>query len=408
MVLWLGFLLFQIIPIPYSLLDIISPAAARAYKMAGVQTALGSISVDRGMGVANFILAATYAIMFFMVLVFVENKRRLELLLWAVIINALLESFYGIASAGSNTIFGLWQRAHSTVSGSYPNRNHFAGLIQIAISINIGVLLSDLMKKRSLRYSNSFRYIVIDLLSGKQVLCLATIVIMLAALMLSASRGGILAFAVSLILVGSFSFKITKILKETAFSLLVPALAGIITAAFTAQLFLLRLLEGGNSGREYVWKPGLQMAADYGLLGSGLGTFQLAFPSYYTGPTQIWWHAHMDYLELFIELGVFGFLLLGGAIISVLFILVRSYMRRRNIFVSGILFGVLLGVASILLHEMSDYHFYIPANAAYLFILLGIGVVTTSLKTPNKPPVVESKDHDNPLTLPQTLSKLAT
>lgn len=381
--LWLGYLLFQIVPIPHSLLETISPAAARAYSMADAQTVLSSISVDRGMTFVGFIKCCTYVVAFFLVLVLVESRGRLKLLIWVIVITAVLESIYGLSSAGSKTIFGFWERAHDTVSGSYPNRNHFAGLLQIAISLNIGLLLNDLLKKQSSRSSFSIKDLFIDLLSGKQGMLVVIIVFMLAALMLSASRGGILSFFAALTLVAILSFKKKKLFKGKSL-LLLPSVIIIIAVVTTSVQFLLRLSTGGISGREYVWDPGLKMAADFGLFGSGLGTFQLAFPSYYSGPTQTWWHAHLDYLELFIELGAVGFFFLATAILFVIVILSRSFLKRKNNLVLGTLFGVLVGVSSILIHELSEYHFYIPANATYFFVLLGIGVVTTTIQTPKR------------------------
>ena len=88
----------------------------------------------------------------------------------------------------------------------------------------------------------------------------------------------------------------------------------------------------------------------------------------------------MNYLELFIEQGAIGFILFGSSTIAVLVIVFHSYLKRRNAFALGVLFGVLVGTISILIHETIDYHFYIPANAAYFYVLLAIGVVAASLR----------------------------
>lgn len=387
--LWLFYLLLQIVPIPESLLMMMSPSSASAYNGLELASVYSSISVDRASTFSALIKSSTYVALFFLVLVLVKDQRRLKTLIWVIIGTAVVEVIYGMMSVG--TVMMYVKAAHHTVSGSYPNRNHFAGFMEMALSLGIGLFM---IRYFGGNFSSTWRAKVrtfLDSIMGSQGITVIIIAILLIGLMLSASRGGFIAFTISFVSILAFALtakgsKLAKDSKLKGDGIVLKLLVFVVFVAIalnSSEVFL-RLTGGGVSGREFVWEPGLIMAKDYALFGSGLGTFQSAFPFYYPSLSQTWWHAHMDYFELFIEQGAIGFILFGSSTIAVLVIVFRSYLKRRNAFALGVLFGVLVGTISILIHETIDYHFYIPANAAYFYVLLAIGVVAASLRRRNR------------------------
>ena len=44
------------------------------------------------------------------------------------------------------------------------------------------------------------------------------------------------------------------------------------------------------------------------------------------------------------------------------------------------LFGVNVATTALLIHGLVDFNFHIPANAAYFFVLLGLGMAATSVE----------------------------
>lgn len=377
--LWLAYLLLQVLPIPEMLLTTISPFSANAYNGLGLGASYFSISVDRAATFSEFIKGSTYVALFFLILVLVEDKNRLKKLIGVIIITAVVESLYGMMSAGPVAAFV--KASHNTVSGSYPNRNHFAGFMEMAIALSIGLFMTNYFSERSHSNKKIKSLALFDLIMGPQGLTLISIAIMLTGLMLSESRGAFIAFSISFIAVLIFTLLVKRSKLKGNNMVLIPLiLVSITSIIFNSYEVLNRLIVGGVSGREFVWEPGFVMAIDYHLFGSGLGTFQSAFPYYYPTYSQTWWHAHINYLELFIEQGAIGFILFGSGTIAVFVIILRSFLQRRNNFSLGIIFGVIIGTTSILIHELVDYHFYIPANAAYFYALLAIGIVAASLK----------------------------
>lgn len=383
---WLFFLVLQIVPIPNYLLSIISPEAALAYTALDGNRTFSYISIDRGETLGALIKSCTYVSLFFLVLVTAQDQRRLKILVGTIIFTAVLQTLYGLMNVGD--IMGVIKTAHNTVSGTYPNRNHYAAFIEMASSLAVGLIIVNYFAVQTNTNANSKKKVLglINLILGPSGLILISIAIMLIGLFLSASRGGILAFSISLISVLSFVLLSNKLIARkrsyaNGNNYVIKFLAFLVIgiAVFGSSEVLMRLDDGGMSGREYVWEPALIMAKDFLLVGSGLGTFQTAFAIYHPSYGQFWWHAHMNYIQLFIELGIFGFILFSSSTVVAVLIILRSFYVRRNPMARGLMVGVMIGVMSILIHEFVDFQFFIPANAAYFFVLLGIGVAATTL-----------------------------
>ena len=67
-----------------------------------------------------------------------------------------------------------------------------------------------------------------------------------------------------------------------------------------------------------MWSDSLDAIPDYALTGSGLSTYRYVFPIYRSSGGRIFYSwAHNDYLQLLIELGLPGFLLLLWLMIAV-------------------------------------------------------------------------------------------
>lgn len=130
-----------------------------------------------------------------------------------------------------------------------------------------------------------------------------------------------------------------------------------------------------ETGRSAVYAATLALWRDFPLLGAGLGNFQEVFPRYQppTAGQNFYDYAHNDYLQLLVETGAIGFLLLGWCITGVLRRAARSWST-----VTGEprlwLAGVLTGIVAILLHSLVDFSLHIPANALLFVTLLALSV----------------------------------
>jgi O-antigen ligase len=117
----------------------------------------------------------------------------------------------------------------------------------------------------------------------------------------------------------------------------------------------------------------LTAALDFLPLGSGLGTFADVFRRY-QGARIVGFadHAHNDYAELVLELGVAGIaviVLLGIGYALRWRAVWRDHSSRRLRFMQV---AAGLGMLAMLLHGLFDFNFHIPANAICFSFLAGI------------------------------------
>lgn len=84
-------------------------------------------------------------------------------------------------------------------------------------------------------------------------------------------------------------------------------------------------------------------------------------------------HAHNDYLEVLAESGIIGGASLIGLAFGGLGYLFVLWMKRKDYFVRGIVFGCMAGIVSLLLHSFVDFNLHIPANALYFVVLFALG-----------------------------------
>jgi O-antigen ligase len=122
------------------------------------------------------------------------------------------------------------------------------------------------------------------------------------------------------------------------------------------------------------------------VLGTGAGTYEWIFPFYKTQNLggKIFDHAHNDYLEMLTDQGIVGFILLGSPLLLLFVSILKALKNRRDPLLCGVMFGVICGVSSMLIHAIVDFNFQIPANAAYFWCLLGVGVSCLLMKRKRK------------------------
>lgn len=149
-------------------------------------------------------------------------------------------------------------------------------------------------------------------------------------------------------------------------------LAGAVGLRGLPERFSQLIAERGDPFRVAVWLDSLDTAAGHLWTGSGLGTFAFAFRrSEPYLPLKFIDHAHSEYLELLVELGLPAtlFLLSGG--LYLLFDTVRQACLVDDAQARWLAFGCLLGVAGILLHSAVDFPLRMPAVAALVALLFG-------------------------------------
>jgi len=126
--------------------------------------------------------------------------------------------------------------------------------------------------------------------------------------------------------------------------------------------------------RTTIWKQASGILKDYPVVGTGLGTFPIAFRRYQTSLLDLLVdHAHNDYLEVAAETGIVGAVLLFIPILALLLKMIVAYAGARNPYRRSVLLACVGSAAALLVHSAMDFNFHVPANALLFAVVLGLG-----------------------------------
>jgi O-antigen ligase len=208
-------------------------------------------------------------------------------------------------------------------------------------------------------------------------------------LLLTASRLGLVALVVEFIV---FGFLALRSRSRTATGRRTILIAGLIVCAglvLAGGPILRRLIGSGSEAhsgnfRILTWRGTSRMARANPLQGTGIGTFETAYPVYaVVGFTQ---HAHNTFLQLAGETGVPGALLFLGVIISSAALAFRRPKPplaeiemeespqddRPSYEIELLLAGCAAAIAGAVIHNFFDSDLYVPATALMLSAVIGL------------------------------------
>jgi O-antigen ligase len=257
--------------------------------------------------------------------------------------------------------------------GPYVNRNHFAGFMELVIPISLAPLVLGKVRRQ--------RWFLVSLFA----------VVPIGALFLSASRGGIISFAVQ---VGFLVLWL--IVRRTAGRNLLSG-GAILLLAFLMVSWLgvqqlverfssLQSLEVTSGKRASMRTDTWRIFLDHPWTGTGLGTLQIVFPAYetlYDG--KVVNHTHNDYLEGLAEMGIAGGLCCLWFLGVLFFDSLRRLSQPNGAFASTLQLSAFVACLGFLTHGLADFNLHIPANALVFFLLANLATSEICQATPQIP-----------------------
>lgn len=311
---------------------------------------------------------------------YITSVSRMQTLVLAIVISGTLQATYGsminLAGLELSPIFGVAEGDRAR--GSFVYQNQFANYLALCLGLAIGWIISELATDKHRGNAKAkLREALGTLLSTKMLLRLA-VVVMVIGLILSRSRMGNSAFFVALAitaLTAIFCYKKPpRLLKPLVLSIFVLDLI-IVGAMFGVEKVKQRLEETSFAGesRDEVVLHSMPLLEQHWLTGSGAGSFYTVFPAYQQGVyTGFYDHAHNDYLQFSVELGVPVTLLLGAWQLYALWLCLQTMRRRNTRFYKGIAFGAMMANLHMLLHSTVDFSLQAPANALLFVTILAL------------------------------------
>lgn len=278
----------------------------------------------------------------------------------------------------------LWQRG---TFGPFVNRNHFAGFLEMGVGLAGGLLIGRAVKVEWMAVYGS------------------CVLAMCAGIVLSASRGGVLALGaevvfLALIAVPSWfpgrSGKGAKgedrprragLLIRTAAALVIGAAAVIGASVLVGSEGLVQnfaqiqaetqgqLPASERFSRRDIWNSTIQLIKDHPLLGVGLGAFQFAYTKYdKSSGAQRVEQSHNDYLQVLADAGLIGGVIMLAFIILLFargFAAAGTHDRRKR----AIVFGALAGCFGIAIHSFVEFNLQVTSNAQMFLALAALSTI---------------------------------
>lgn len=318
--------LLHLLPLPPSILSVLSPDAAAFRAQVDLEAAAGAwhpLSLDAGRTTVSLMLAASAFALFLATrrLALVHGRHLVRWIAWMAIAGACLGLGKSMLAPGER-VYGFWMPRESGAApfGPIINRNHFAAWSVLAAAMLAGGFFAHCAR----RYEHTAaRRRLIAMLSDSQGLWLLfSLALLTAALVFTASRAG----AIGLVAAFAAMALLTR-RRVNARALTFTAAVGIVCLAAALswaspeRLFARLGGEGGLGMRSAIWDASAAMAARYPIAGVGLGAFPAGMAYYQPPPRTVFFnHAHNQYLELAAE---------GGALLGLPLLLFAAAVARQ-------------------------------------------------------------------------------
>lgn len=240
--------------------------------------------------------------------------------------------------------------------GPYVNRNHFAGFAELIIPVALVPLVLGKVRRE--------RLVLVSLLAAVPIV----------ALFLCGSRGGIVSFAVEMIIL--FLLLLVRRVQSRHMMLggAIVLCAVLAVSWIGVQQVLQRFanyksLEVSTGKRAAMRRDTWKIFLDHPVSGTGLGTLQQVFPPYdseYDG--KIVNHTHNDYLEALAETGILGGICCAWFIAVLFLTSLRGLANLGSSFGAALNLSGLVGCCGIFVHSLVDFNLHIPGNALLFFV----------------------------------------
>jgi len=372
--------LLQLIPLPVSVVKIISPntAALRAELLGDLPNAdalLTTMPLSLYPYATSHDLRLVLAVtaVFVVVLNIFRRPDQIKRLLLAI---ALIGGTIALITLGQNLfgngkiyfIFPIWHGGG--YSGPFVNHSNYGQFMNLSIGAALGLFLARLHtgfagKKITpaviSEYFSSPRAKPLALLIAVMSLCVATVFV-------SLTRGGM----VSMLIAMTFTVLVLALQRSLAGRGWIIAIMALV--AFTLVLYIsfdvvynrlatLRDFHESESGRLQILKDIAVAWTKFPIVGTGLGTHLVVYPMFdRSTKTLLAAHAENEYAQALEETGLIGLLLLITFGIIVWSNYARSIRSAKPPFCSAI-YGLGFGLLAILIHSLSDFGQHLPANA---------------------------------------------
>jgi len=360
--------LFTLVPLPSGVIRLISPARA------AVAAALDAVLPGGGGSAISLAPAPTFAAWMHLaacILVFLivreaawrtSDRNPPWIVALPLVVVSGLEAILGLVQFYTGATGGMG--AH----GTFANRDHFAGLLEMALPLAAMYGLAVIRRGRT-RFGSPLRPALVA--SG----AFAAATLILLGSIHSLSRMGFICALAGLGVTGALS------LQRKRWLLAVPVAAAVLFIYLPNDELIARFAEFSPTSkanpldRVDVWRETLPMVPDFAVTGTGLGTYESAFMKYkQLQATVTDSYVHNDYLQYLVELGLPGFVCGLILVLAAMRAAISAAIHHSSPAGRALGAACVASMTALLLHSIVDFNSYIPSNAFSFAWVAGLAV----------------------------------
>jgi O-antigen ligase len=309
---------------------------------------------------------ASYICFYYVITDWLQMSADIHTLLKALMASTMvvaLFGFYQVATTGYSALYDILYPIQEEIRQIPPwegritsfleHYNGLAGYINLVIPFCIAF---------GLRGSNS----------ALRRLSRWCFVIANAALLLTQSRGGLLAYGAILIVSACFFASDRKArMRRIAIVLVACLLAGVVAGMFFERLT--EIDDFTTVSRLAIWGGAFTVFARSPFIGIGFGNLRMLMGGLLSLPDGWTGDAHNLYLELLAETGIAGFVAFGVLVCIALRRALARYRNSSELTQKLIGFSAFAAILGVLVHGTVDYLFHTtPQATALIFVIFGI------------------------------------
>lgn len=323
-------------------------------------------------------------------------------LVTAMMLNGCALAVFGAFQkvADPRSIYGM-PLEFGTPFASFVNRNNAAGYLLMCLGATVAVIMysfakievKDTVQKTSLKTTalekalKEIRVIFANLTAWRITILLICGLIT-AGIAITLSRGGTIAAVVGMAATILFLFRHKRtrsiyvllifFLPISGGALLWSGLQGDVGERLST-LQEEEILD--DETRVQLWSDNMRSLKDYPVLGAGLGTYRYVYREYQSFPDTVWfYHGENIFVELLMNVGIVGILLLSITVVLILFRSSKLPKKKGNPLNLGIGTGGFFLLASQAIANFFDFGLYIPSNGIAFVVMLGAVVGASNLQ----------------------------
>jgi O-antigen ligase len=357
-----------------------------------------------------------YGLLFFGLIRSLNSQRRIEIAVATLLVLATFDTLYGIMQTYSGYGHIWWFKSSAygrDVGGTFLSRNLFAGLLEMTITLALGYAVaisgegasshrdSGTSWRRNSLKKRFVKFFSVDTLNQRLILVVFSGGVMALGLFLSASRGGIIATATAILLMGLVFFfrKGERRAGRIILMLFVVALIFALYVGVDYTLGRFQLFDKGVDDRMVMAKKAVELFCDYDTVGVGIGNFRYAFGKYHDTIQKNLYvdFAHNDFIQFLAEAGIVGVIFLVAGLGWFVFHNLSLWKKRSAPL--SVYLGIvpLIALFAVAIHAVSEYNLHRPSHTMVLAAIVAIGCASLRLEVGRRNPRVIFTEHFIPL-----------